>query len=81
MLRQAKACTTNHCGCIGPTEWRSDRLKPGLQTTSAADAAHGAVGWDEVFFADVMAIFFLKDDFGEIAAEVFVIGAGAQARA
>src|SRR5439155_487102 len=44
-------------------------------------AAHGAVGLDEVFLTDVMAIFFLKDDFGEVFAEVLVVGAGTQADA
>ena len=53
-----------------------ERLKSALQT-SPADAAHGAVRLHEVFFADVMAIFFLKDDFGEVLAEILVIGAGA----
>ena len=44
----------------------------------AADAAHGALGLNEVFFADVVASFFLPDDSFELSGDIGVGGAGAE---
>jgi len=67
------------------SEWRTERISPHPNPSakacdaacSAANATHRAVRLHEGFFADVMAIFFLKDDFGEVFAEILVIGTGA----